>query len=893
MIDRDNLIKLIHAARLASRHDFANAIALDWLSSWSGDLEIQVILAQVEMEQLHPEPAAQRLLKVVTVDPEYRDAYALLSRSMQTLGEPTRARVFESCAAALREDEISITEAPSWAMNLKRALSSLSSNETDNAIAEIQHALTADPDLPLVTLVAMKAYMAGGDRSAALSSARTGLDRWPECVAFRLVLADELISSGEVNRGVAYLHQVASEDPLGQVTSRILGSSHPFRSLWSTEMTMDLDRPMPAEISAVLGDNRLTGHSVKQPSKTKDGPSHQRKRQAVKEMEERIKSTKPQSGKKKKRKKQSAPKSDDLPVPEPWESFRGPDSGDEITLDVEADETLLEVEQDFMRLASRINARQRLHDEDGRVPAYIVLSSHTRLIQAFGDDTYKRLDDAILSFVETLRRRAGWTAYRVYVDDPMTLDPFGLTPADPSNAWQIKLRLADLDEALAQRGEMIGALLIIGGEGVIPFHTLPNPTDDDDETVLSDNPYATTDGNYFAPEWAIGRLPFNQEADLLVELIQAYTEEHRIATQTVSPLRRFRIWLARRLGRLFRGRPQSMGYTASIWRKASMAVFKIIGEPSSMLSSPPTEADQLHPVTIRPVRLSYFNLHGLEDAPEWFGQRDPLRDEGVGPEFPIALRPRDVVNSGRAPKVVFTEACYGANTIGKSYKSALCLKFMDAGSQAVIGSTKISYGSVTTPLIAADLLGRLFWENLNQSLPVGEALRRAKLRLAAEMHRRQGYLDGEDQKTIISFVLYGDPLYSPSYKNPRMGHKTVIRRTTRPRQMKTVCALGEPKRKLETLDPNELQRVKAILSQYLPGMVDAKCRIYPQHHGCNGVDHICPTHQLGIKRLESGGKDNLVVSFSKQVRDGTLQHQHYARLTLDPSGKVLKLAVSR
>jgi hypothetical protein len=892
MIDRDNLIKTIHAARLASRHDFANTIALDWLSSWSGDLEIQVLLAQVEMEQLHPESAAQRLIRAVTVDPEYIDAYVLLSKAKRTLGDLTRARVFESCAAALRDDEISISEAPSWAMNLKRALSGLSSGKTENVIAEIQHALTADPDLPLVTLVAMKAHLTASDRSAALSLARAGLDRWPECVAFRLILADELISSGEVNRGVAYLHQVASEDPLGLVTGRMLGSTHPYRSLWAKEMTIDLDRPIPAEVSAVLGDNRLTGQSVDQHSTPKDGPSQQRKEQALKEMEQRIKSAKPQS-KKKKKKKRSASKSDDLPLPEPWESYRGPDSGDEVTLDVETDETLLEVEQDFMRLASRINARQRLQDEDGRVPAYIVLSSHTRLVQAFGDDAYKRLDEAILSFVEIIRRRAGWTAYRVYIDDPLTLEPFGLEPADPSNAWQVKLRIADLDAALAHRGEMIGALLIIGGESVIPFHTLPNPTDDDDETVLSDNPYATTDENYFAPEWSIGRLPLDQEADLLIDLIQAYTEEHRIATQAVGPFRRFRFWLASRLGRLFRGRPQSVGYTASIWRKASMAVFKIIGEPSSMLSSPPTQADQLHPVTIRPARLSYFNLHGLEEAPEWFGQRDPLRDEGDGPEFPIALRPQDVVNSGRAPKVVFTEACYGANTIGKTYKSALCLKFMDSGSRAVIGSTKISYGSVTTPLIAADLLGRLFWEYLNQSLPVGEALRRAKLRLAAEMHRRQGYLDGEDQKTIISFVLYGDPLYSPTYENSHKGHKMVIRRTTRPRQMKTVCALGEPKGKLETLDPNELQRVKAILSQYLPGMVDAQCRIFPQHHGCNGIDHTCPTHQLGIKRLDSSSKDNLVVSFSKQVRDGTLQHQHYARLTLDPSGKVLKLAVSR
>jgi hypothetical protein len=889
MIDRDYLIKLIHAARLASRHDFANTIALDWLSSWTGDLEIQTILAQVEMEQLHPEPAAQRLLKVVTVDPEYLEAYDLLSGSLQNIGDRTRARVFASCAAALRNDEISITEAPSWAIHLKRALSALSSSEIDVAITEIQHALTADPDLPLVTLVAMKTHIAAGDRPAALSIARTGLDRWPECVAFRLILADDLLSSGEVRRGVAYLHQVASEDPRGKVTSRILGSTHPYRSLWPTQMSIDLDRPVPAEVSAVLGDNRLTGQSVEQLSTTKDGSSRQHKRQAISEIKEKPKTTKPPSRKKKRK----TPDSEGPPAPEPWESFRGPDSGDEITLETDIDETLLEVEQDFMRLASRINARQRLQDEDGRVPAYIVLSSHTRLIQAYGDDTFKHLDETIMSLIEAVRRRSGWTAYRVYVDDPQTLDPFGLSPADPANAWQIKLRITDLDLALAQRGEMIGALLIIGGESIVPFHTLPNPTDDDDEIVASDNPYATTDENYFAPEWAVGRLPFDQNPDLLIKLLQTYTEEHRIATQTAGPLRRFRIWLARRLGRLFRNRPQSLGYTASIWRKASMAVFKIIGEPSSMLTSPPTEADQLHPVTIRPARLSYFNLHGLEDAPEWFGQRDPLRDELAGPEFPIALRPQDVVNSGSAPKVVFTEACYGANIIGKSYKSALCLKFMDAGSRAVIGSTKISYGSVTTPLIAADLLGRLFWEHLNQSIPVGEALRRAKLKLAAEMHRRQGYLDGEDQKTIISFVLYGDPLYSPTYEIPRPGQKMVIRRTTRPRQMKTVCALGEPKGKLEMLDPDELQRVKAILSQYLPGMVDAQCRIYPQHHGCDGNGHLCPSHQLGIKRLDSSGKDNLVVSFSKHVRDGALQHQNFARLTLDPSGKVLKLAVSR
>jgi hypothetical protein len=201
---------------------------------------------------------------------------------------------------------------------------------------------------------------------------------------------------------------------------------------------------------------------------------------------------------------------------------------------------------------------------------------------------------------------------------------------------------------------------------------------------------------------------------------------------------------------------------------------------------------------------------------------------------------------------------------------------------------------VTTPLIAADLLGRLFWEQLNQSLPVGEALRRAKLKLAAEMHRRQGFLDGEDQKTLISFVLYGDPLYNPANAPHQPGHKLIIRRKTRPRQMRTVCALGEIESAGESLDAAELERVKSIVSQYLPGMADAQCRIHPQHYfGCDGEDHLCPSKQLGVKSLSTGEKDTLVVTFSKHVRDGDRQHSHFARLTLDPSGKVMKLAVSR
>mgnify|MGYP001081235206 CR=1 FL=1 len=73
----------------------------------------------------------------------------------------------------------------------------------------------------------------------------------------------------------------------------------------------------------------------------------------------------------------------------------------------------------------------------------------------------------------------------------------------------------------------------------------------------------------------------------------------------------------------------------------------------------------------------------------------------------------------------------------------------------------MAYGSIAAPLAAADLLGHTFWRYLHEGFPAGEALRQAKIHLASSMSQRQGYLDGEDQKTLISFILFGDPLAQP------------------------------------------------------------------------------------------------------------------------------------
>jgi hypothetical protein len=303
--------------------------------------------------------------------------------------------------------------------------------------------------------------------------------------------------------------------------------------------------------------------------------------------------------------------------------------------------------------------------------------------------------------------------------------------------------------------------------------------------------------------------------------------------------------------------------------------------------------------------LSYFNLHGVEDGAEWYGQRS-AEDPDAAAEYPVALRPADVVNSGRAPVIVFSEACYGANIFGKNTEDALCLRFLDSGSRALVGSTKTAYGSVTTPLIGADLLGHGFWKNVNAGLPVGEALRLAKLQMAQEMHTRQGFLDGEDQKTLISFVLYGDPLAAaPPFDKLRGRAKKNAKGLSAPKLTEPPVTMCDKSEGEHEITPQMVTQIKTVVAQYLPGMHDAKWRVAHLHAECAGKHHACPTAHLAkiakahpstsasTLRQAQGAPPHTVITLSKTIRTNTHIHPHYARLTLDSHGSVIKMAVSR
>jgi hypothetical protein len=502
------------------------------------------------------------------------------------------------------------------------------------------------------------------------------------------------------------------------------------------------------------------------------------------------------------------------------------------------------------------------------------------------------IDTNLRKLAGSIRQRAGWDALVFYPDDAGCAGTFGLEPVTEQDPWKLKLALVDLDKALARRGEMIGALLIIGGDGVVPFHRLPNPTDDNDRDVPSDNPYGTRDSNYFVTEWPVGRLPTEPGPDagsLLVKLRHLYTFHSRLAAKGGARMPVFG-WLTGIWKRVLGKQDQpSLGYTAAVWRRSSLAVFRPIGAPHIVLASPPERSGSFDPQRVTQANLGYYNLHGTEDSSAWYGQRDPA-ERGDGPDYPVALLPEDLKSNGHAPKVIFSEACYGGQVFGKTDNQSLALKFLSVGTQAVVASTCVSYGSVNTPLIAADLLGNLFWRHLKSGRTVGDALSQARHDLAREMNRRQGYLDGEDQKTLISFVLYGDPLVT--YNGFRAHGKSILRSKNHPAP-KTVCDRPAAGEQPPAIPHEVLKQVKALVAEYLPGAEVSDVHLSRQHATCSGKNHQCPTAELGSRAKSAPEVGRLVVTMSKQNTVAQHIHRHFIRVTLDESGQPVKLAISR
>ncbi|HMO56807.1 MAG TPA: tetratricopeptide repeat protein [Roseiflexaceae bacterium] len=519
-------------------------------------------------------------------------------------------------------------------------------------------------------------------------------------------------------------------------------------------------------------------------------------------------------------------------------------------------------------------ARPLIPWAESRSGVQVLLSSRSALSRRFGRDGFAAVDERLLRLTEALRRR-GVSAYCCYHDDVATLEFDGNLMAAPviNDPAAIRDLLRTISTALASGGRELGTLLLIGGEAIIPMHRLPNPIPDDDPLVLSDNPYASDDPGYLIPQRIVARIPEGDGNDptFLLEQLDRMIACHQGDTPHRSSLRRaFQLPFGR--NRKAASLPGASGYAAAIWRDSSRAVIDAFAEGAPLVCSPPLDADTLAEPALS-GQLLYLNLHGASGLPNFYGQPDAWG--GAATRLPVALRP-DQLAFHTAGGIVVSEACYGAELTGRNPANSIALRALAEGSLAFVGSTVNAYGSSATPLVAADLLFQRMLRQLQRGLPVGAALHHARLEYAQEMYRRQGYLDDVDIKTLIEFVLLGDPwagLTTAAEPHPTIATTRIaaIERMPKPRPKAVIAERDLPR--------DLVQQVRHALQRLLPGGRAAPLYI---------------TSQTSPRRQRKGDPEYEFVFSARESRstdDGFVIAQT-AHLTVRDA-KVVKVAMTR
>ncbi len=886
LINRSQLIELSNTAYQVENFSFAKKIIISWLKKYPNDLWIQYRLAII-LFKLGMKDEAIRLGEIIIDhDPEFIEVWSLL--------------------AALYPDS---SEQKKNALQRQKLLNSFkrqdsTSRSKRNPLFRRNESIDIDDldDFDILSAIRIaKSIGSGTDLSSVYRLLKIYTRRWPKAVQFRLLLGDVLNRMGNSEEGIQMIHATLENDLIGQAANRLWKNENPYKDLWldADQFTLDITNlAIPAKVAkhsnldksltvALESENSFLVQEIassKPIGKIIDAeiePKEELKESEIdtfsisKEKEsdpttkkiQRIKNTDSantnRSTKKEKKK-------------ELYPSFFSI-TGDLKNLFNRNDKKIKSKNPDIIKeYVYKLN----LEDADERFPVYVVLSTISGLTAKYGKNNKDFVDQEMRSVVDAIENREGWNAMVYYPDE---FQSGGMTTISPES---IRQSLIQLDHSLSAKGLMIGALLIVGGHDVVPFFSLNNPAMDDDLKIYSDVPYASSDSIcFYDQQWQIGRIPGDNSNDpgLLLSQLREIQNHHmtRFNGQKSSENKNVgnKQPIIGKFSKVLKS-DKCFGYSCAVWQRPSVAVYKNLTDASDLLISPATMASNFPLGRLENVDYAYFNLHGIKGQPNWYGQKD-TKDTSSIPMIPVALEISNVQNIIKTPKVVFAENCYGSDIINRNESNALSLHMLGKSTHVFIGSTAIAYGAMNLPLTAADLLANLFWKHLLTGISCGEAFRRARKNLATEIESSNGSLDGEVQKTLLSFVYFGDPLYAA------VDHADISDRMQRAKNPRNYELVRE---KLDSKVAIDFTMAKKIYNEV------------NEMYNLNLVSDEFSTFtiQKQIINRKSGGdlnevekSQNYVSVYSKDTKIGNMLDRLITRVTVNREGKILKVSFSR
>ena len=863
-INRNQIITLSNAAYQLEEYGEAKKVLVAWLHKYPNDLWIRYRLAIILYKLGEFENAIRLCELIVSEDPEFYEVWGLLAVLYPDMS-PDR-KLAEYRAKKLQGDDGKKDKGLKGLFGKGRK-----SGEDDIAIE--------NDEFDILTAVSnARLLLNDDDRASGSRILNIYYRRWPKTIQFKLILGHILNQVGRDDEGMAIIQSAVNADVTGQVGKRIWPDANPYANLWVDPGLLQLEID---QMKLPVGVVRLAG--LENLNFLVDENSYDMTPNVPTVQFQQDEKARPANAAPAASAPEAEPQRSDTAAPV-RESGKDQQIFGEEKMNIEETSIIsgkngLFGGKTFSRRSKSEKLpigeyvyRLKAQDADNRKPVYVIISSVSGLNRKYGANNKDFINNEMHAVADAISNRKGWSAQVYYPDEYATVGAGGAT------SQQIHQSLVKLDEQLKEKGQMIGALLIVGGDDVVPFFSLKNPTGDSDTTVPSDAPYGAVDSaRCYEMQWPVGRIPGDGSKDpgLLLEQLRNIQDYHilRYSSQKTDDKQK-KAAKAKKTGKCF-------GYTCAAWITPSTIVYKTIADSSTLSVCPATTSSNFPLSAFDSCDFGYFTLHGIKGQPNWYGQKKN-GDTSAGPRIPTALEISNVSNIRNTPKVVFAECCYGAETPKRNESNCMSLHFLGKATRVFVGSTTIAYGALNADLTAADLLGYLFWKHLLTGISCGEAFRRAKKNLATEMEQKNGGLDAEIQKTLISFVFYGDPLYSV---DENADINDIMQRSKNARAYEL---LGEESNYENTLDPDMssdiYKKVKSAYKINTAANEYSQCMIKKQmNYNLTGryAAHALPEHS------------NYVITYIKDTQVGTYLDRSIIRVTVRDDGVIQKVSFSR
>ncbi|MES2776256.1 MAG: hypothetical protein V4722_18925 [Bacteroidota bacterium] len=365
----------------------------------------------------------------------------------------------------------------------------------------------------------------------------------------------------------------------------------------------------------------------------------------------------------------------------------------------------------------------------------IIVTNGIALTNKYGVAGLKKIQAAIKKLIAADKKRL-FISELILLDDKAAMKKFKSRPVlAAADEQENKNAIDDLYDFIKP-----DYIMILGGPDIVAHQMFVAFADD--ENVHSDLPYtcnkpfSKNPKDFLSPARVVGRLPDitgGTDVKYLLHLIG-------IATTAIS--------------RKAEEYHQYLALTVTWWQESTRQSLKnIFGNDTKLQLCPPAKSPY-SAAALKP-RVHFFNCHGGEDFPAFFGQ---LKEGDATPECFFAKDLKGKVTNGT---VAAAECCFGAQLLDPTDTAdghmGVGNMYLGEGAYAFVGSTTSAYGPASGQGLA-DLITQYFIKNVQRGASAGRAFLEAQQKFITTSGR---FIDRFELKTLCQFLLLADPSINP------------------------------------------------------------------------------------------------------------------------------------